>query len=265
MVKVYEKYNKPGGIVFFPGETYIGDSRALGLAVFLDHGYSTKVLLRFKDQKLKTIEFNEFYRAVEYIEAFSTGQIASYESPDPEPTRISMVLLENSRILLRWEESSTVLLPLDFFQTLNVLLAIRKKLGSIVRQRLERKALLQDNGLMETLKKWGGLLVFAALAVLNLFLLVGFFIWPHLFIHWLALTVFMALWLLVKPQWAGRVIPNTLLYLNEGLLTDLANLHFPKKSAEIFIILITIISFYLYFGSEAANFILNFYKGSSLP
>lgn len=265
MVKVYEKYNKPGGIVFFPGETYIGDSRALGLAIFLDHGYSSKVLLRFKDHKLRTLEFNEFYRAVEYIEAFSTGQSASYESPDPNPTKISMVLLENSRILLRWEESSTVLLPQDFFQTLNLLLAIRKKLGSIIRQRRERKARLQDHGLMETMKKWGGVLVFAALTILNLFLLGGFFIWPHLFIHWLALTVFMALWLLVKPEWAGRIIPSSLLYLNEGLLTDLSNLHFPKKSAEIFLILIILISFYVYFGSEAANFVLSFYKGPSLP
>ncbi|EKD84402.1 MAG: hypothetical protein ACD_39C00072G0002 [uncultured bacterium] len=266
MVKINGKYNSTGGFDFIPGATYVGDSRMLGLAIFLDQYNSSRVMLRFKDHKIRKIDYREFSRAVSFLEAFSAGEASSYESPDPNPLRISVVMFENSRILMRWDDSSTVLLPLEFFQTLNVLVAIRKKMESIVYKNLERNALLNRNSFLEQFKNWSGLFVFVLLSVLDVLLLLCLFIWPDLHLHWLALTLTLAFWLLVlKPDWSDKIWPAIQAYLDEEFLTDLSNLHFPKRSVEIFLILLTLAFLYFFFGSDAANMILKYYKASPLP
>ncbi|EKD82866.1 MAG: hypothetical protein ACD_39C01039G0002 [uncultured bacterium] len=266
MVKIHGKLNSPGGLDFIPGAIYVGDSRMLGLAIFVDQTDSSQVLLRFNNQKTRKVDYKEFLRAVHFLEAFSLGEAESYESPDPNPIKISIVVLESARILLHWEESTTAFFPLEFFQTLNVLVAIRKKMESVVRKNLERKARLDEGSFFGQLRNWGGLIVFLLLTVVDLLLLICLIIWPHLYLHWVSLTLGLAFWLLVlKPVWAGRVWPTIRAYLDEEFLTDLSNLHFPKRSVEIFLILLILTFIYFFFGSDAANIIFKYYKGSSLP
>ncbi|MBU1105748.1 MAG: hypothetical protein KKB51_03685 [Candidatus Riflebacteria bacterium] len=266
MVKIDGKCALPGGFDFIPGATYVGDSRALGLAVFLDQDDSSRVLLRFRNQKTRRVDYREFSRVVSFIENFSSGENTIYESPSPNPLKISIVLLENSRILLRLEDSSTVLLSLEFFQTLNILVAINKKMEAIVHRNLERKAFLQAGSLSEQFKNWGGLLTFSLLAVLDFLLLISLLIWPDLYIHWLVMTLFLAFWLLIfKPAWSPSILPAIKGYLDDGLLADLSEIRFPRRGVEIFLIILVLAAFYFFFGNDAANFITKHYRGSSLP
>ncbi|PKL43081.1 MAG: hypothetical protein CVV41_11800 [Candidatus Riflebacteria bacterium HGW-Riflebacteria-1] len=266
MVKVHGKNNSPGGFDFIPGATYVGDSRVLGLAIFVDQSDPSQILLRFDEQRPRRVNYKEFLRAVNFLEAFSSGEAQAYESPDPNPLKLSIVILESSRILLHWEESTTALFPLEFFQTLNILVAIRKKMEVIVRRELDRKARLAEGTFVEQFKNWGGLIVFIMLSALDLLMLICLVIWPQFFLHWLALTLGLAFWILViKPAWAGRVWPTIQIYLDDELITDLSNLHFPKRSVEIFLILLILTFIYFFFGSDAANLIFKHYKGSSLP
>jgi len=266
MVKIHGKYNSPGGFDFIPGTTYVGDSRMLGLAIFVDQADPSQVLLRFNDQKARKVHYKEFLRAVNFLEAFSSGEAENYESPNPDPLKLSIVVLEDSRILLHWEDSTTAFFPLEFFQTLNVLVAIRKKMEAVVHRDMERKARLAEGSFIEQFKNWGGLIVFILLLALDLLLLICLIIWPHFFLHWLGLTLGLAFWLLVlKPVWAGRVWPTIRMYLDDELITDLSNLHFPKRSVEIFLVLLILTFIYFFFGSDAANIIFKNYKSSSLP
>lgn len=266
MVKVHGKYNSPGGFDFIPGATYVGDSRVIGLAVFVDQADPSQVLVRFNEQQPRRVNYKEFLRAVNFLEAFSSGEATSYESPDRNPLKLSIAVLESSRIMLHWEDSTTVLFPLEFFQTLNVLVAIRKKMETIVRRELDRKARLAEGTFVEQFKNWGGLIVFMMLAALDLLMLICLVIWPQFFLHWLGLTLGLVFWMLIlKPAWADRVWPTIRMYLDDELITDLSNLHFPKKSVEIFLILLILTFIYFFFGSDAANIIFKNFKGSSLP
>lgn len=266
MVKIAGKCNKPGGINFIPGATYVGDSRILGLVIFLEQGHSSTVLLSFNDRKPLKIDYLEFARSVDFLEAFSKGTAESYESPESNALKISLVMLDSNRVLLRWDNLSFMLLPLEFFQALNVLVAIRKKLKSLVQRRLERKKLLQQNSLSELLSNWGGLALFAILLAIDLLLLISLFMFSTYLPHFIALTIFMTLWLLIqRPQWSQNLGPFLREYMDERLLNDLANIHWPRRMIEIIVIMLIISIFYALFGSEAANFIIKYYKGNQLP
>lgn len=266
MVKISGKYNKPGGLNFIPGATYVGDSRVLGVSIFLEHGNSTNLLLNFNEKKPVKVNYLEFARSIDFLEAFSRGTADSYESPHSTALKISVVMLESNRILLRWQNSSVLLLPLEFFEALNVLTAIKKKAIVMVRRRIERQALLDQHSLIGTLKNWGGLGIFLFLLAMNLLFLLSLVLFPEFIMHWLALTIFLMLWLIVgRPEWSDKIVPVIVDYLNDDLLNDLANIHFPKRSTEVFLIILLLIFFYLVFGGEALNFVTNFYQHSKIP
>ncbi len=266
MVKISGPQNRPGAFDFISGATYVGDSRVINLAVFLDQSNPSQVFLRTGNHKVKKIDFREFARVVNYLAAFAANQAETYTSPDPNSIKASVVLLEGHRILLRLEESSTVLYPVDFFQVLNVLVAIRKKLDALVRKSIDRNARLEETSLAGQLRDWGGLITFALLAALDFSLFVSLFFRPEIFLHWFALTLFLVLWpRVLKPAWAYRLWPNLRAYINEDLLNDLSNLHFPRRGVEMFLIITTVIVLYILFGSDFAHFIMRHYQRNPLP
>ncbi len=266
MVKVHGKFNRPGAFDFISGATYVGVSRMLGLAVFLDQADPSQVLLRIKDHPVRRVDYREFARVVDFLETFATGEVGSYSSPDPHPIKVSIVLLENNRVLLRLEESSTILLPVEFFQALNVLVAIRKKLEITACRQMDRKARLDETSLMAQLSNWKGLIAFAILTAVDFSLLVSMFFRPELTSHWLLLTAFLALWLFVlRPSWSAQFMTKVRAYINEDLLNDLSFLHFPRRSVEIFLIILTLVIFYFIFGSDIAHFIMRYYRKTRMP
>jgi hypothetical protein len=266
MVKVHGRFNRPGAFDFVSGATYVGDSRMLGVAVFLDQADPSQVLLRIKDHPVRKVDYREFARVVDFLETFAAGEGNAYSSPDPEPLKVSIVLLENNRVLLRLEETSTVLLPVEFFQALNVLVAIRKKLEITAQKQIDRKARLDETSIMVQLYNWRGLIVFAILAAIDFSLLVSMFFRPELTLHWMLLTLFLVFWLIVlRPTWSSRFLSRVRAYINEDLLNDLSFLHFPRRSVEIFLIIMTLVIFYFVFGSDLAHFIMRYYRKSRLP
>ena len=64
MVKIHGKYNRPGSFDFIPGATYVGDSRVIGLAVFVDQTDPSQILLRFNEQQPRRVNYKEFLRTV---------------------------------------------------------------------------------------------------------------------------------------------------------------------------------------------------------
>jgi len=266
MVKVHGKFNRPGAFDFISGATYVGDSRMLGLAVFLDQADPSQVLLRIKDHPVRRVNYREFARVIDFLETFAAGEAVAYSSPDPDPIKISVVLLENDRVLLRLEETSTVLLPVEFFQALNVLVAIRKKLEITAHKQIDRKARLDETSLLVQLNNWKGLIVFAILSAVDFSLLVSMFFRPELTLHWLLLTLILAFWLLViRPAWSSRFLSRVRAYINEDLLNDLSFLHFPRRSVEIFLIIMTLVIFYFIFGSDIAHFIMRYHRKTRMP
>lgn len=261
MVKISGPQNRPSAFDFISGATYVGDSRVINLAVFLKQSDPSRVLLRTGSLEIKEVDYREFARVVKYLEIFAVSQNETYISPDPNPLRVSVVLLEGSRILLRLEKSSTVLLPVDFFQVLNVLVAIRKKMESLAHKAIDRKTRLDESSVARQLYDWGGLISFALLAAFDFSLFVSLFFRPELYLHWIALTLFLILWpRILKPSWASRLWPNLRAYVNEDMLNDLSNLHFPRRGVEIFLIITTVIFFYILFGSDFAHFIMRHYQ-----
>ncbi|KAF1079598.1 MAG: hypothetical protein GQF41_4156 [Candidatus Rifleibacterium amylolyticum] len=266
MVKIHGKFNRPGAFDFISGATYVGDSRMLGVAVFLDQADPSQVILRIKDHPIRRVDYREFARVIDYLETFATGENNAYSSPDPDPIKVSIVLLENNRVLLRLEETSTVLLPVEFFQALNVLVAIRKKLEITAHKQIDRKARLDEASLIVQINNWRGLIVFAILAAVDFSLLISMFFRPELTLHWLLLTLFLGFWLLVlRPAWSSQFIAKIRAYVNEDLLNDLSFLHFPRRSIEIFLIILTLVIFYFVFGSDMVHFIIRYYRKTRMP
>ncbi|PKL51370.1 MAG: hypothetical protein CVV42_00540 [Candidatus Riflebacteria bacterium HGW-Riflebacteria-2] len=266
MVKIHGKFNRPGAFDFIAGATYVGDSRMLGLAVFLDQTDPSQILLRIKERPVRRVDYREFARLIDFLETFAAGEAYLYSSPDPDPLKASVVLLENNRILLRLEGTSTVLLPVEFFQALNILVAIRKKLEVKTQKEIERKTRLDETSLLVQINNWRGLIVFALLAAVDFSLLVSIFFRPELTLYWLTLTLFLGFWLFVlRPAWSERLTSKVRSYINEDLLNDLSFLHFPRRSVEIFLIILTLVIFYFVFGSDMAHFIMRYYRKSRMP
>lgn len=262
MVKINGVDNIPGGFVTIPGATYVGDSKILGLTIFLDGAYSSKVLLKFIGQKPVKIEYQEFVRTIGFLEAFKTGAARHYDSSRPKSSKISVVLLESSRVHLHWENASIVLFPLEFMQALDVLVAIRRKMTTMVERRAELKALLANGGFLEFLKTWGILLIFLLLVVFDFLFFISLFTWPQYYGYWIGLTVFLSVWFLYcRPSWADRFMPAIRDYFDEGFLGDLSAATFPRKSFGLGILLIILLILYAYFGSRVVNFLLSVFNG----
>lgn len=253
----------PGGFISLPGATYVGDSKLLGLSIFLEGTCSTAVMLKFADKKPVKIEFAEFSRIIGYLKDFSQGNAGKYDNSGPGSANISAVLLESNRVLLQWEEAKIVLLPLDFMLALNVLRAIEKKLDKMILRRKERRTLLKQDEILENLRPWWGFLVFAFLAFIDLGLMFGIFFRPGLFFWFATLTLGLALWLLLlRPEWSFRVVPAMRSYLNERFLGDLSSLKSSQKNLGIVIFLILLLVFYVYFGWEFISMVISFFKGN---
>ncbi len=253
----------PGGFISMPGATYVGDSKLLGLWIFLDDVAISQVLLKFADKKPVRISFKEFSRVVSFLKDFSRGNSYQFESLAPDSTKISIALLESNRVMLHWEEARIVLLPLDFMLALNVLFAIEKKLEKMIQRRNERKQLLRQGNLLEFLYQWSGFLVYAFLAMVDFGLLVAVFFHSQLVTPLLGLTIFLGVWLFIfQPEWSFRLVPAIKSYLNEELLADISHLKSSQKNVGIVIMLILLLVFYIYFGWEFVSMVISFFKGS---
>ncbi len=265
MVKIHG-FNEPPAPTFQVGASYVGDSRALGLLIQADYGYPAIFLLTFGNRRPIKIGYEEFARCVDFLESFGSGENSRFDLPEPNPTKLSILMLENSRIFLRWGNTSKVFLPLEFFQTLNLLIALRKKMHAMAKRLEERKMVAPEFSLIDTFRLWGDIIAFITLSFVAMFNFVGQFIWPHLFYYWLFLTIFLGLWLLIlQPPWAANFLPAVRSYVNENLLSDLAEIHFPRRSVEIVLIIIIVLTLYLIFGTDAANFIFSIRSKTALP
>lgn len=265
MVKVsgVSTSNVPGGFISLPGATYVADSKLLGIAIFLEGDFSAKVLLKTSEQRPIRIDFEEFSRIVDHFTTFSRGELADSDPVDFGELTVGIVLLESNRVMIHFGDSRITLVPLDFMLALNVLQATRKKLEKMIARRNERRALLRQDDLLEKLKNWWGLLVFAILALLDLYFLVGIFFRPHLFKSFIVLTIVLAFWLLVlRPEWADRAGPALYGYFNENFLSDLAGLKSSQKTVWAAILLVLLVAFYIYFGWEFFSIIVSFFKGN---
>lgn len=253
----------PGGFVSLPGATYVGDSKFLDLAIFLDGTYSSKVLLKFSTKKPVKIEFCEFERVVDFLEGFSHGETGQYDSSVPGSTRISVAYLESNRVALHWEDTHAVLFPLDFMLVLNVLQSTRKKMKTMILRRTEKRKLMGGDAFLESLRPWWGMIVFLLLLLVDIVMLVGIFFRPAFFWSFSGLTVFLTSWLLfLRPDWGPRLLPMAWSYLNEGLLADLSNLKSSQKNLGIVLALLVLIGFYIYFGWEFFSLVVSFFKGN---
>lgn len=254
----------PGGFVSMPGATYVGDSKLLGLSIFLDGSLSSTVLIKFAEHKPHKYEFSEFSKVIDYFKDFSQGNSCQYESSTPDSANVSIVLLESNRVMVHWEESRITLLPLDFMLVLNVLQAIEKKLKKMIARRNERRALLKQDDILENLRPWWGFIIFAFLTFIDFGLMIGIFYRPELFYSFTVLTLILAVWLLfLRPEWSFRVIPALQSYFNERFLGDLSSLKSSQKNLGIVICLILLLVFYIYFGWEFISMVISFFKGNT--
>lgn len=265
MVKIPGRFNSPADRNFIPGATYVGDSRLIGLGIFHDQTDHSDVLLRFDGQKPTYLSFSEFSRIVEYLEDFSNGKAGS-EMPEPNPMKVSAVLLESSRVHLRWNTSSTALFPLEFFQVLNVLLSAKKRLESMIRRKKEKQAALNSFSFMAQMRSWGSLTVFLLLSALNITMFIGFIFQHNWFAHWLILTICMGIWMIFfTPEWTGKIGPVLKEYINEKFFYELTFVQFPKRAAEIFLAVFICLALYALIGSGAAETIIDFYRRNAHP
>lgn len=252
--------------------TYLGHSQMLGAAAFLDRVMPPQVLFRFNGEKPQKILWSDYESIVAGLSEFDkkvsealTSQQQTIKAVEL-PTGVSVVFLESRRVQLRWQQRNIVLTPTDFSQAVQVIAATHAKARPIVRRMLEKAELMQNPSCFAALTNWGGLALFVLLAMLDLLLLTSMLFQPKLYFPWTVLTTFLAAWLLLlRPPWGYKVLPTLLDYLNEQFLADLANLRLPRKSVEFFLIIFMGIIYLLCFGGEAANYIVNFYKGSFSP
>ena len=253
----------PGGFISLPGATYVADSKLLGLGIFLEGDFSSRILLRFDDYKPVKIEFVEFSRVVDYLEGFSRGNHEAYDSSHPGSTSLSAVLLESDRVMLQWEEARVAIFPHEFMLILNVLKAARNKLKTMIQRREERRKLLRQDALIENLRQNWDAVLFALIALLDLSLLVGMFFRPGFVGSFGVITLVLVLWAVVlRPAWLFRFLPMVWEYLNEGLLADISNLKSSQKHLGIAIAMIMLLVFYIYFGWEFISMVVSFFKGT---
>jgi len=265
MVKIPGRFDSPADRNFIPGATYVGDSRLIGLGIFHDQSDYSDVLLRFDGQKPTFMTFKDFGRIVEYLEDFSTGKAGS-EMLEPNPMKVSAVLLESSRVHLRWNNSSSVLFPLEFFQVLNVLIASKKRLEKMIRRKHEKQIALGRGSLLQYMRSWGSLGIFMFLSILNLAMLVGLALQYKWFWHWLSLTLSMSIWLIFfTPEWTSKIGPMTREYFNEKFFYELTFVQFPRRAAEIFLAVFICLALYALIGSGAAETIIDFYRRNARP
>jgi hypothetical protein len=252
--------------------TYLGHSQMLGAAAFLDRVMPPQILFRFNDKKPQKILWNDYETLVNSLVEFDKK--VSEALADQQrvvkaielPCGVAAVFLESQRISLRWQQKSLVLTPPDFSQIVQVLAATLAKAKPIVRRMLEKAELLKNPSFFAALTSWGGFALFVLLAMLDILLLISMLFQPALYFPWTILTTFLAAWLLLlRPTWSYKVLPALLDYLNDQFLADLANLRLPRKSIEFFLIIFMGIIYLLCFGSEAANYIFDFYKSSLVP
>jgi len=265
MVKIPGRFSSPADRNFVPGATYVGDSRLIGLGIFLDQSDSSDVLLRFDNQKPVFVSFKEFSRIVEYFEQFSTG-LANNEMTEPNPMRVSAVLLESSRVHLRWNNSSSVLFPLQFFQVLNILISARSRLETMIRKKKEKHAALREGGFILYMRTWGSLTIYLLLSIFDLILFTGLLFQRSWFSQWLILTLFLGVWMIFfRPDWSTKIGPALNEYLNSSFLSDLIFLNFKRKAAGIFIIVLTCLAVYALLSGGIVEFIINYYRRKAQP
>jgi len=252
--------------------TYLGHSQMLGAAVFLDRVMPPQILFRFNGCRPQKIPWQHYDELVAKLKDFDEkisealiGHSAALTTPEL-PCDVSVVFLESRRIRLRWQQQNLVLTPAEFTQAVQVLEATHTKARPIVRRMVEKAELLKESGFFTALTNWGGFALFMLLAAFDMLLLVSMLFQPALYLPWTALSIFLALWLLLlRPDWSHKVLPALLDYVNEQFLADLANLRLPRKSIEFFLIIFMGIVYMLCFGGEAAKYIFEFYKGVYMP
>lgn len=269
---VSKKRSETQKIAMIPHTTYLGHSQCLGAAVFLERKMPPRILFRFDDCKPQIIQWQQYDELINELKKFQEMvETAEQARADyPVTSRISgevmAIYLESRRINLRWQQHNLLLSPEEFAQVMQVLVATHIKAKPQVRRMLEKAALLQQYGLLANMARWGGLLAFSILTGLDILLLLSMMFQPALYWPWTILTTFLASWLLfVRPEWSHKVLPMLLEYLNDQLLADLANLRLPRKSIEFFLIIFMGVIYMLCFGSEAANYIFDFYKSMYVP
>ena len=252
--------------------TYLGHSQVLGAAAFLDRVMPPQILFRFDNEKPQKILWPDYESIVtglvefdkKVTEALASSQIAI--KAVELPAGVSAVFLESRRVQLRWQQRNIVLTPADFSQAVQVITATHTKARPIVRRMLEKAELMKNPSFFAALTNWGGFALFVLLTMLDLLLLLSMLFQPKLYFPWTVLTTLLAAWLLLlRPVWSYKVLPALLDYLNEQFLADLSNLRLPRKSIEFFLIIFMGIIYLLCFGSEAANYIFDFYKSSLAP
>ncbi|MEW6708672.1 MAG: hypothetical protein AB1403_02525 [Candidatus Riflebacteria bacterium] len=250
-----------------PGATYIGDSEILGAAFFIDTDAPPTILVRFGSQKPEKIAWNDFVELVRCFKFFrqkvsqvlreKTGSLPRMIVND----KISLSLLETRRIKLNWNGHPSVFSHLQMDLVTGVLGGCYVKARPLVDRILEKQRLLAKPGWLETARQYSGFIMFLVLSVINMFFFAGMFFQPLLFKPWIVITLFQLFWLLLfRPGWTYRLLPVFWDYLNEQFLADLSNLRLPRKSIEFFIIIIMGMVYLLCFGSEAANYIFDFYR-----
>jgi len=260
------------GVAMITHTAYLGHSQLLGAAAFLDRVMPPQILFRFGSEKPQKIAWTDYEQLVCGLAEFETkvDEAVSNNSRTVKavelPGDVSAVFLESQRVKLRWQQHNLVFTAAELAQIVTVLVATHAKAKPLVRRMLEKAELLKKPGLLTALTNWGGFVIFLLLMMIDALLLVSMLFQPKLYFPWTVLTTFLAAWLLLlRPTWSYKVLPALLDYLNEQFLADLANLRLPRKSVEFFLIIGMGIVYLLCFGSEAANYILDFWKGSFSP
>ncbi|PKL49049.1 MAG: hypothetical protein CVV42_07745 [Candidatus Riflebacteria bacterium HGW-Riflebacteria-2] len=252
--------------------TYLGHSQLLEAAAFLDRVMPPLILFRFADEKPQKIAWADYEQLVNGLADFEkkVDEAVSSNSQIVKaielPGDVSAVFLESQRVKLRWQQRNLVFTAAELAQIVTVLVATHAKAKPLVRRMLEKAELLKKPGLLTALTNWGGFAIFLLLTMVDTLLLVSMLFQPKLYFPWTVLTTFLAAWLLLlRPPWSYKILPALLDYLNEQFLADLSNLRLPRKSVEFFLIIGMGIVYLLCFGSEAANYIFDFWKGSFSP
>jgi hypothetical protein len=272
VVKIAKTRQKPAlrdplSLDMITGSTYIGHSEILSAILFIDNDWPATVLVRFAGKKPFSLPWEEFVELVRCLKFFrqKVSQVLSEKSTALPRLALgndfSLAFLETRRIQMRWKDNIRVFSIIQFGLVVDVFGGCYVKARPIADRIEEKKKLLEQPSLLGKLSSHGGFIVFFMLTMLNILIFVSMFFQPALYLPWTGLTVFQALWLLLlRPDWAYRVIPALIDYLNEQFLADLSNLRLPRKSIEFFLIISMGIIYLICFGSEAALYIFRFYR-----
>lgn len=272
MVKIAGNKQKPAlrnplNLDMITGATYIGHTEVFGAILFIDNDWPATVLVRFEGRKPFSLSWADFVELVRCMKFFrqKVAQVLSEKSTALPRLALgndfSMAFLETKRIQIRWKDSLQVFSLIQYGLIVDVFAGCYVKARPIATRIEEKKRLLDQPSLPEKFRSYGSFIVFIMLTMLNILVFTSMFFQPALYLPWTALTVFQALWLLLlRPEWAYRVIPALIDYLNEQFLADLSNLRLPRKSIEFFLIISMGIIYLICFGSEAARHIFQYYR-----